>query len=80
MSAKQESTSTEDIPLTQQIVESVAASKSTSPLELTPIYTVVDPEALEDLFSGPTQQGRIEFEYEGCHVRVDDDGDVTVTN
>lgn len=80
MSVNPESKSAAGIPLTQQIVEQVAATKSTSALDLTPLYTVIDPEALETIFSKRAQTGQIEFEYEGCSVRVDGDGEITVSD
>lgn len=80
MSAEQASASTASVSVTQQIVEQVASAKSTSALELTPLYSVIDPDTLENIIAEPIQQGRIEFEYEGCLVRVDGDGEVTVTD
>lgn len=72
--------------LSQSIVEAVAEREGVDvtevePPEYEPLYTVVDPGALDELFSrtpgardrGP---GRVHFEYAGYAVTVDSDGRV----
>lgn len=66
--------------LIYRIIEKVAAAKGVQAHELDPLYEVIDPDALEELFAGPSQQGQIGFEYEGCTVRADGDGQVTVVS
>lgn len=62
------------------VVESVSAVTGTAPLDLDPLYSVVDPDALDSLFaptaSGTTRTGRTTFEYSDCEVTVSADGDV----
>ena len=64
--------------LSFQIVEKVAAIKSVPSHELDPLYTVIDTDALEHLFTGRSRRGYVEFRYEGCTVQVDSDGQIVV--
>ena len=79
MTVEQQSVSPTSPPLCERIIQEVAATKSVSALDLAPLYTVVDPDALESVFSKSSQQGEIEFEYEGCTVHIDGDSSVTIT-
>ncbi|WP_222920140.1 HalOD1 output domain-containing protein [Natrinema sp. SYSU A 869] len=69
--------------VTAQIVEAVAAQKEVDPLDLQPLYEIVDPEALEALFAptsaGTERDGRIEFTYAGCRVTLAAAGERTIT-
>jgi hypothetical protein len=65
------------------IVETVSDLTNTSPLELDPLGTVVETDALDTLF-GPSGEpvehdAYLTFRYEGCTVAVDSDGSVSVT-
>lgn len=66
------------------VVDTVSKLTATDPLELEPLGTVVDTDAVETLF-GPGQIGSIRhdadlsFRYEGCDVTVGNDGTVSVT-
>jgi len=69
--------------LCQTIVTAVAAADGTDPMRLSPLYDVVDTEALEQLFRGVdgsrANDGlRVGFEYEGHVVAVHGDGTVVV--
>lgn len=73
--------------LTLAIVGEVADREGVDPLDLEPIHEVVDPDALEALFSdsidGTAREDvAVEFDYCGHRVRVDGDtvrvGDATV--
>lgn len=72
--------------LSQAVVESVAEAEGVDPTELTPLYAVVDPDALEALFrpNSPTRdrqiRGEIRFSYHGYDVRVTADGEVDVAD
>lgn len=70
------------ISLSSKIVSEVAEFKDVDPLGIeTPLYEVVDPDALDDLFtarSGP-RAGSVEFAYAGCRVLVHSEGGVVVT-
>ncbi|WP_436931461.1 HalOD1 output domain-containing protein [Halosimplex halobium] len=67
------------------VVRRVADREGVDPGELaTPLYSVVDPEALDALFrpgdaDALAARGAVHFEYLGYEVRVDADGDVAVT-
>jgi len=71
------------MPLSERIVTAVADAADTTPDELEPLYTVVDPDALEQLFAptaaGNTRtDGQIMFTYGGYHVTVTSDGIVDI--
>lgn len=67
------------------VVEEVAAATGVDPTDLDePLSDVVDPDALDALFSGRqsaggTVRGYTSFVYHGCRVTVDADGSVSVT-
>lgn len=63
------------------IVEAVAASHGVSPLECPDeMHRVVDPDALNGLFTGtPSETGFLEFTFGQRLIRVAADGTVTVT-
>ena len=79
MSADSVTGSGTDRSLSFEIVEEVAAMRGVPSTELEPLYTVVDPDALENLFADSSRHGRISFEYEGCTVVADSEGRVAVT-
>lgn len=59
------------------IVEQVAATKDTDPVDLEPLYAAVDPDALNALCRDGFD-GRVEFRYAGCTVVVDGEREVRV--
>lgn len=60
-----------------RIVETVADATGADPLDLEPLYNVIDQEALAGLFqAGAT--GEVTFSYHGCAVTVTADGQVSV--
>ncbi|WP_049888478.1 MULTISPECIES: HalOD1 output domain-containing protein [Natrinema] len=62
-----------------RVVEALADTTNTDAHELEPLYNVVDPEALDQLFrSGSAADINVEFEYYGVLVEVRSDGTVTV--
>lgn len=65
------------------IVETVAEMTDSDPLELEPLGTVVDTDALATLFGGserlPGHDAYLTFRYEGCIVSVDGEGSVSVS-
>lgn len=70
-----------ETPVSQRVVEAVAEAKNTSPLDVTPLFDYVDPDALDRVFSdGPgstvRDQGRLTFPMAGCEVTVWADGTV----
>ena len=66
------------------IVSSVAARTGRGVTDLPPLYDVIDPEALQQVFaslSGPRRRsndGRFVFTYAGCEVMVDGNDELTV--
>ncbi|PSP78477.1 hypothetical protein BRC81_08010 [Halobacteriales archaeon QS_1_68_20] len=75
-----------DARISEKVVEAVADAEGTSPLDLRPpLYRVVDPDALDKLFSPPSLEhgqpdGEVTFEYRGYEVTVRADGSVSVTD
>lgn len=68
--------------LSYTVIENVAEHKGTDARMLDPpLYEVLDPDALDVLFSGEDEtrcNGNISFEYSGCTVTVSSDGHVLV--
>lgn len=70
--------------LTAKVVRFVAAITGETPLELEPLYTVIDPEALEGLFdnarNNPDEhEGMyVTFEFESCQITVSWGGEIRV--
>ncbi len=58
------------------VVSAVARRAGVDPVELRPLYDVVDTEALDTLFTADV--GTLTFPYEGYLVTVDADGSVRV--
>ncbi len=61
------------------IVESVARVTNRDSLDLFPLASRIDAEALEQLVAS-TDNVSIRFEYEGVEVVVDGSGTITITN
>lgn len=59
------------------IVEAVADETDADPLSMTPLATVVDPDALDTLVNTGTDV-QVSFEYDGHSVHVRADGTVAV--
>lgn len=69
--------------ITEAVVSAVADAEGVSPLELPPLATVIDPDALESFVSGTagrpgTSSRTVEFRYIDYTVAIDENGDVTV--
>ena len=64
--------------LNEKIITGVAALKNIDPLELPPLFDVVDPDALEALFA-EGRSGKVEFSYAEFTVTVEFDEDPTIT-
>lgn len=68
--------------ITTKITETVAEAEGIDPIDLPPLYSVVDPDALEALFQPRTELGdptaRVVFTYNGYEVTVDADGTVDI--
>ncbi|WP_255167998.1 HalOD1 output domain-containing protein [Natrononativus amylolyticus] len=69
----------EESCVSQKIVEAIAEAEETEPIELTPpLYEVIDPEALENLFANNQTLGKVVFNYNSCEVTVFSDGYISV--
>lgn len=68
--------------VTIAVIEAVAAEAECDPDELTPLYDVIDPDALERFFEagtdGESPERRVVFEYDGHEVAVSGDGAIEV--
>lgn len=62
--------------ITESIISEVAGEEGVSPLELEPLYTSVDPDALQALCEPPNDVNRVEFEYAGYEVIIEDKNQV----
>lgn len=72
-------------PVSQRAIEAVAAETGTSPTDLEPLYSVVDPDALDDLFHyDPSvvdgSGGHVAFNFAGCRVQIFQDGTVETSS
>lgn len=69
-----ESSTAPDPPATtEDVVRAVAEREGVSETDLTPLYHVVDPEALDAMVTHTDVSVRITFDYEGYAVTVEDD-------
>lgn len=65
------------------ILEAVAEAKDVDPIEIdTPLYDVIDPDAVDRLFEKTGRQpgvrgGQLSFRYEDCRITVYGEGAVT---
>lgn len=68
-------------PPSTTVVEAVATATETDPNELEPLYSAVDPDALDALFADTgtpgSRAGHVEFTYCGFEVVVSRDGSGT---
>lgn len=58
------------------VVTAVAEAKGVDPMDLTPLGTVIDSDALEALVTPPTTLDHVAFHYSGYDVTVSPDGRV----
>lgn len=61
------------------IVREVAAKEGVDPLDLPPLYGVINPEQVDALVASASTVNTIEFEYYGYTITVSGDGTVRVT-
>lgn len=73
----------EERSTSQRVIAAVAEETGNDPTEVGPLYHVIDPDALDRLFSATRgngrNQGHVEFVFAGCDVVVSGGGDVEVT-
>lgn len=70
--------------VSEKVVSAVAEEIGSDPQSLEPMYSVIDPDALDTLFEtdgfGPSRSpNRLSFTYSGCEVVIVGDGSVTVS-
>lgn len=68
-----------DAPLSALVVNAISAATETPVDELPPLYHVIDPDALDGLFSDYATDGSVEFQYAGRTVTVFADRTVEVS-
>lgn len=71
-------------PPSYQVVQAVADATGRDPTALEPLNEVIDPDALDGLFTdaaddGPHPTGRVTFTFAGCDVVVGPGGEVEVS-
>lgn len=71
------------LPLTEQVVAAVTDASNSSVSDLPPLYEVVNPEALDNLFAQTSagnirSDGHVTFAYAGYHVTVTNDGVIDI--
>lgn len=66
----QQYTLDEDDTPSRAVYSTVAAVENRSPLDLTPLAEVIDPDALDALFTGNAETEQISFQYCGYDVTV----------
>lgn len=64
--------------ITHTIITEVADEKDVDPIELEPLHSSVDLDALEDLFEKPSDVNRVEFEYSDYEIIVENEGQVHI--
>ena len=87
MSASPDPSSDGAVAPSQAIIEAIAAREGVDvtdvePPAYEPLYTVVNPEALDRLFRTPSGSttARVVLEYEGYEIAVDADGRIDVSD
>lgn len=65
------------------VVDTVSSVTDQEPTEMRPLAEIIDSEALDMLFTSWDGAGNaenfVQFEYEGCLVKIDGTGEVTAT-
>lgn len=69
------------VSASETVVERIAHHEGVDPVDLTPLYDAIDPDALDAIIDGAEQRNTpldIEFTYHGYDVTVTSDGAVHV--
>jgi hypothetical protein len=72
-----ETGSKDDRGLSETIISAIAENMDSHPENITPLYESVDPDSLDNIFSGE-RQGKIIFEHTGFRIIVYRDGEVDI--
>lgn len=70
--------------ISSEVIFAVAKATGQDPVQMEPLNSVIDPDALDKLFQtsvggSPRTGGRVSFTMEGCEVTVRASGEVVVT-
>ena len=65
------------IPVSEQVVQTVADQSDTDALDLPPLFETFDPDAL-DMLIREMNEGYVSFEYAGYSITVDSHGAIDV--
>ena len=70
--------------VSETVITAVAAANGVDETDIEPLYTVIDPDALNDLFKPQANgrsrtNGQVSFTMAGCEVVIDGHGAVEVT-
>lgn len=69
-------------PPSTALIEVVAAENNCDPLDLPPLQEYIDADALDTILISNQHNSRppirVSFEYEGCGITVDSDGDIQI--
>lgn len=71
----------QDVLPSESVIHRIADHKGVDPLELTPLYESIDPDALDALVRTASVNAstfQVEFTHQGCDVTVSGDGSVHV--
>lgn len=64
--------------VTTAVISTVATRADTDPVDMDPLYSVVDTDALNALFQ-PGAEGQVAFTYNGYEIVAHSDGEVNVS-
>lgn len=71
-----------DERISEKVITGVAEAKGVDPLDLDPLYDVIDPDALNSMFrpsdGSPSASMELRFSMSGCQVVIRREGEVTV--
>lgn len=68
-----------DESLSTSIIRGIATLDDVEPESVDPLYSVIDPDALDALFKpGFSGRPRVEFQYNGCEVKVTGDRKIEI--
>ena len=65
------------IPVSEQVVQTVASQSNTDALDLPPLFDTLDPDSLDTLIR-EMDEGKVSFTYAGYNITVTTDGGVEV--
>lgn len=68
-----------DQPVSEGVIEATSAVSNHEPTSLDPLYSVIDPDALDALFEpGNSGSPTVEFQYNECEVQVISDRKIVI--